>query len=196
MQHRTLQMQNMQTRKADGGRYLEGHFAVFNREYNVFGNWVETIAPGAFAKTLADGGDIKALWNHNSDIVLGSTAAGTATYREDNVGLWGSILVNEADQDAVNAHARVSRGDVDGCSIAFDIVRQEEWWDGDIYHTKILEAVLYECSPCTFPAYKDTNISARAKANLDSVKEQFETALKTRHDRWRADMLARLKGEK
>ena len=128
MQHRTLKMQSMQTRERDGGRYLEGHFAVFDREYQVFSNWVETIAPGAFSRTLANGGDIKALWNHNSDIVLGSTSAGTATYREDDSGLWGSILVNEQDQDAVNAHARVSRGDVDGCSIGFDIVRQEDWW--------------------------------------------------------------------
>lgn len=196
MQHRTLKMQSMQTRERDGGRYLEGHFAVFDREYKVFGNWVETIAPGAFSKTLANGGDIKALWNHNSDIVLGSTSAGTATYREDDSGLWGSILVNEQDQDAVNAHARVSRGDVDGCSIGFDIVRQEEWWEGNIYHTKILEVELYECSPCTFPAYKDTDISARAKANFDSVKAQFEKAQATRHDKWRADMLARLKGAK
>lgn len=170
MQHRTLKMQNMQTRERDGGRYLEGHFAVFDREYKVFSNWVETIAPGAFFRTLANGGDIKALWNHNSDIVLGSTSAGTATYREDDSGLWGSILVNEQDQDAVNAHARVSRGDVDGCSIGFDIVRQEEWWEGDIYHTKILEVELYECSPCTFPPTRIPTSAPGQKRTLTASK--------------------------
>ncbi len=194
MQHRTLKMQNMQTRERDGGRYLEGHLAVFNREYEVFPGWIETIAPGAFAGTLSRGGDIKALWNHNPDICLGSTAAGTAAAHEDDIGLMTMILINERDSDAVNGMARVERGDVTGGSIGFDIIRQEEWWDGDIYHTRLLEVELYEFSPCTFPAYKDTDISARAKADFDSIKAQFEKAQATRHEKWRADMLARLKG--
>ncbi len=188
MIRRFVEMNDMTTRAAEGGKFLEGHFAVFDREYRVCGRWVETIAPGAFSNWLASRKDTKVLWNHNTDIVLGSTANNTASLREDAVGLFGSVSINEADQDAVNAHARVERGDVRGCSFGFSIVRQEEWWDDDgVYHTKILEADLYEVSPCTFPAYGDTDINARAAAD-------FQAAYGARREKWREAMSARLKG--
>lgn len=196
MERRTLKMQDAQVRERDGERYLEGYFAVFNREYAVCHNWMETIAPGAFRAFLESGKDVKVLWNHNHDIVLGSTAAGTATLREDDVGLWGSVLINEKDQDAVNAHARVERGDVDGCSFGFDIGAWEETWDGEEYRTVILEVdPLYEVSPCTFPAYTDTSISARAKQSMEEARQRFAEAQQKKRESWRAEMLTRLKGE-
>lgn len=185
-----MQMKSPQVRERDGARYLEGYFAVFGQEYRVCDGWIETISPGAFARYLASGGDVKILWNHDSNIVLGSTANSTATLREDEVGLYGSVLINEKDQDAVNAHARVERGDVTGCSFGFDISRQEEWWDEEgIYRTKIMEVdPLYEVSPCTFPAYGATSISSRSREQLQEAK-----ALKNK--RWREEMMNRLKGE-
>ena len=191
MERRTLKMKDMKVRERDGARYLEGYFAVFDKEYQVWDDWIETIAPGAFANTLASGRDVKALWNHNHDIVLGSTAA----LREDNIGLFGSILINEKDQDALNAHARVERGDVDGCSFGFNIVRMEESWVDDVYRTRILEVELFEISPCTFPAYMDTSISARAKDTVEDARERFHQAQEEKRNQWRADMMSRLKGE-
>ena len=197
MERRILQMQNAQVRERDGKRYLEGYFAVFGKEYKVWDGWVETISNGAFARYLSSGADTKVLWNHNSNIVLGSTANGTAILREDEVGLWGSVLINEKDQDAVNAHARVERGDVTGCSFGFDIARQEEWWDDEgVYRTKILEVdPLYEVSPCTFPAYADTSINARDDHALADVKAQFESKRGEHLNNWRSRMMERLKGE-
>lgn len=196
MERRALKMKDPQVRERDGARYLEGYFAVFDKPYHVCERWVETIAPGAFARALASGQDVKVLWNHNHDIVLGSTGAGTASLREDDVGLWGSVLINEKDQDAVNANARVERGDVDGCSIGFDIAKLEESWEGDQYRTRILEIdPLYEVSPCTFPAYMDTTISARAKENLDQARTRFEEAQTKKRNAWREKMRTRLKGE-
>lgn len=189
MERRTLKMHNPQVREREGARYLEGYFAVFGQEYEVWPGWIETVERGTFAPWLASGKDTKVLWNHDSNIVLGSTANGTATLREDETGLWGSVLINEKDQDAVNAHARVERGDVDGCSFGFEIVRQEEWWDDQgVYHTKILEVDLHEVSPCTFPAYTSTTVSAR-------TREQYEAARQEKREKWRAAMMRRLKGE-
>lgn len=199
MQTRIIKTDGMAIRKAeDGKRYLEGHFAVFNEPYKVFDGWVETIAPGAFAGYIASGEDTKVLWNHNSDIVLGSTKNRTASLKEDEVGLFGSVLINEQDSDAVNAHARVDRGDVDGCSFGFDILRMEEWWDDEgVYHTKILEvSPLYEVSPCTFPAYTSTDIQARAKASFDKALELKAAADKEKREKWREEMRKRLRGEK
>ena len=195
MEQRMLKMKDAKIREENGKRYLEGYFAVFNEPYQVFDGWIETIAPGAFARYLATGGDVKVLWNHDSNIVLGSSSNGTASLREDEIGLYGAVEINEGDQDAVNAYARVSRGDVDGCSFGFDIAKQEEWWDENgVYHTKILEVdPLYEVSPCTFPAYKATSVSARAKQQLEQARETYRSAAEKRRAKWRETMKQRLK---
>jgi HK97 family phage prohead protease len=188
MERRYLPLAGMTARSADGAPVLEGHFAVFNQEYKVCRGWVETIAPGAFAPWLQSRKDTKVLWNHNHDIVLASTANQTAALREDGKGLWGSVQINPKDQDAVNAHARVERGDVTGCSFGFRIVRMSESWDDDgTYRTRIEEVELYEVSPCTFPAYTGTDINARSADCADAEKIRCE--------KWRERMLARLKGE-
>ena len=197
MEQRILKMKDMKVREDNGRRYLEGYFAVFGASYHVWDGWVETIERGAFARYLAAGEDVKVLWNHDSNIVLGSTANGTAVLREDETGLWGSVEINEQDQEALNAYARVGRGDVNGCSFGFDIARQEEWWDEDgVYRTKITEVdPLYEVSPCTFPAYKATSISARNKQHLAEAREKYKQAQEKRREDWRTSMRKRLKGE-
>ena len=171
---------------------------MFNQPYEVVPGWVETIAPGAFAKALASGMDTKVLWNHNSDIVMGSTANRTAVLWEDEIGLPGRVEINEMDQAAKDGYARVSRGDVNGCSFGFEISRMEESWDDDgTYRTRILEVdPLYEVSPCTFPAYTQTSISARAKEQFEEAKEKLNRAKNKKREAWRAKILARLKGDK
>lgn len=198
MEQRIMKMKDAKIRQDGGKRYLEGYFAVFGETYQVWDGWVETIERGAFARYLASGEDVKVLWNHDSNIVLGSTVNGTALLKEDETGLFGSVEVNENDSEAVSAYARVARGDVNGCSFGFDIARQEEWWDDDgIYHTKITEVdPLYEVSPCTFPAYKATSVSARAKDSLEDAKRRFEQAKEQKRNDWRDSMRSRLKGEK
>ncbi len=197
MEQRIMKMKNAKIREEGGKRYLEGYFSVFGEPYQVWDGWIETIERGAFARYLSSGQDVKVLWNHDSNIVLGSTGNGTASLREDETGLFGSVEINENDSEAVSAYARVARGDVDGCSFGFDIARQEEWWDDDgVYHTKITEVdPLYEVSPCTFPAYKATSISARAKDSLEDAKKRYEAAQEQKKHDWRESMRTRLKGE-
>ena len=198
MEQRIMKMKNAKIREEGGKRYLEGYFAVFGEPYQVWDGWIETIERGAFARYLASDEDTKVLWNHDSNIVLGSTGNGTAVLREDETGLFGTVEINENDSEAVSAYARVARGDVDGCSFGFDIARQDEWWDEEgIYHTKITEVdPLFEVSPCTFPAYKATSISARAKDSLDDARKRYEQAQNQKKNEWRDNMKTRLKGEK
>lgn len=197
LEHRTMQMSGMKIREENGKRRLEGYFSVFDQPYEVWPGWIETIAPGAFSRALASGQDVKVLWNHNADIVLGSTGNKTADLREDQRGLFGGVEINEQDQDAKNAYARVDRGDVNGCSFGFEISRMEESWDEDgTYRTRILEvSPLYEVSPCTFPAYTQTSITSRAQEQLEAAREKLENAQKERKNQWRESMKARLKGE-
>lgn len=197
MERRVIQTKDaFQTREENGRRYIEGYFSVFNQPYEVFPGWIEEIAPGAFSRTLRENKDVKVLWNHNSDIVLGSTINRTAALREDDVGLFGSNEINEEDQEAKNGYARIARGDVRGCSFGFDIRGVEERWDDEgNYRTRITDVDLYEVSPCTFPAYAQTSISARAKEELEEARTRYTKAQEKRRDEWREKMKHQLKGE-
>ena len=79
------------TRQEGDGLKIEGYFAVFNSNYDIAPGMSESIAPGAFKNTLA--GDIRALVNHDTTLVLGRTSAHTLELREDEHGLWGSINI-------------------------------------------------------------------------------------------------------
>ena len=152
----------------DGKLHISGYFAVFNSDYDCGPGMSESIAPGAFSGTL--GGDIRALTNHDTTLVLGRNKAGTLELREDSHGLWGDIVINPNDQDAMNTYARVARGDVNQCSIGFNIISEEtEFREDGSVHWTIRELELGEVSVCTFPAYKETNISARA-AQCEQLK--------------------------
>lgn len=175
------------TRAEDGNLYIEGYFAVFGSEYRMWENAIETIDEDAFDDTLAD--DIRALVNHDSTLVLGRTTAGTLELRVDRVGLWGVITINQADQDAVNLYERVRRGDVSQCSFGFDIIDQStEVMENGTTVWKLRKVKLYEVSVVTFPAYEDTSVVAR--------KKDYDELQKRKREQWRADMMARLKGEK
>ena len=115
MEQRYIAMHDVQTRDdTDSGElYVEGYFAVFNDTYKVWEGATESIAPGAFAESVS--GDVRALYNHNDDLILGRTAAGTLELREDSHGLWGRIKLNRNDTDAMNAYERIKRGDITGC---------------------------------------------------------------------------------
>lgn len=173
-----------QTREDGDNLAIEGYFAVFNSNYEIGPGMTESVAPGAFAETLS--GDIRALINHDTTLVLGRTKSGTLTLKEDTRGLWGHIDINPNDVDAMNLYERVKRGDVDQCSFGF-LIRSEDTEiseNGDIHWT-ITGVDLYEVSCCTFPAYEATSISAREKQRDDIKKREL--------DQWKATMKARLK---
>lgn len=176
-----------QTREDGEDLKIEGHFAVFNSIYDIGAGMSEEVAPGAFSETLS--GDIRALVNHDTTLVLGRTSAHTLELREDTRGLWGSISINPNDTDAMNLYQRVKRGDVSQCSFGFDILEEdtEIRENGDVHWT-IKKVRLYEVSCCTFPAYESTNISARS--------EERDRLLERKAEAWRTKMKERIKDVK
>ena len=162
-----------QTREDGGNLSIEGYFAVFNSNYEMGAGMSESIAPGAFSNTIS--GDIRALINHDTTLVLGRTKANTLRLNEDSHGLFGHIDINPNDGDAMNLYERVKRGDVDQCSFGFDIVREDTDIspDGSVHWT-IREVNLYEVSCCTFPAYESTNISARTAQREEIQKRELQ----------------------
>ena len=176
-----------QTREDGEDLKIEGYFAVFNSIYDIGAGMSEEVAPGAFSETLS--GDIRALVNHDTTLVLGRTSAHTLELREDTRGLWGSISINPNDTDAMNLYQRVKRGDVSQCSFGFDILEEdtEIRENGDVHWT-IKRVKLYEVSCCTFPAYESTNISARS--------EERDRLLERKAEAWRTKMKERIKDVK
>ena len=188
MEKRYINMHEVQTRSASDEMIVEGYFAVFNENYQVWADATESIAPGAFADSI--NGDIRALYNHNDDQILGRTSAGTLELREDEKGLWGQIKINPKDTEAVNVYERIARGDITGCSFGFDIEqeRTDILSDGSVHWTILKVNPLYEVSPCVFPAYESTSIASRGKEMKQIRKREV--------DAWKAKALARIRKEK
>lgn len=180
-QGRQLRSTPQQFRTRDDGDDLiiEGYFAVFDSPYVLWDGATEIVKPGAFAGCLS--GDIRALIDHDTRLVLGRTKAGTLTLREDARGLYGTIKINRDDADAMSLYARVQRGDVDQCSFGFDI-EEETFVDlgGGQCRWEINKVnPLYEVSVVTYPAYEETAVKAR-HADLAEIQRRQAEAWKTK----------------
>ena len=153
------------------GRTLVGHFATFNSPTEIRSSWegppfIETIAPGAFSRTLSDRSDqVRCIYGHGSDPLFGSKPIGTPrSIVEDELGARYTVdLYRNADIDGWIIPA--ARDGQLGASFAFDVV-SEEWdhrpADGGLPVRTITEAKLYEFGPCPFPAYSDATAGVRS----------------------------------
>lgn len=154
-------------RRADDGSTptkIRGHAAVFNQlSEPLWEGFREKIQPGAFRKTIKEA-DVRALFNHDPNFVLGRTKSKTLSLREDDVGLWFEVEPPETNW-ANDLMVSIERGDIDQASFGFRVVR-------DKMHTEagngtgttvreLLEVELFDVSPVTFPAYPQTDVSAR-----------------------------------
>ena len=173
---------DFKTRSEGEEKIIEGYFAVFNSDYEIWPGATEQVAPDAFNNCLDL--DVRALCDHMTNLVLGRTSAGTLELRVDEKGLWGRIKINEQDSDAMNLYARVQRGDVSQCSFGFDILDEEYIDNRDGSCTWILHDVyLWEVSVVTFPAYAETSVEARKKDREAELKRQLELRKKQLKER-------------
>ena len=187
MEKRTMVCRSTEYRAVEeaGDLYIEGYFAVFNSNYEICPGITESVAPGAFSGALS--GDVRALTNHDTTLVLGRNRAGTLELKEDSVGLWGRIRINREDSDAMNLYSRVQRGDVDQCSFGFEIAEETVDFrdDGSAHWTILRVDPLYEVTVATFPAYQETSVAARTAQTENARKRTLET--------WRAEMMKKIK---
>ncbi len=188
IQKRSLQTTFKATRAEEnnGDMFIEGYFAVFSKETELWPGAYEEIDPGAFNETL--GNDIRALINHDTTLVIGRNKANTLELKADSHGLWGRVKINPKDTDAVNCYVRVERGDVDQCSFGFNILEEiTDWRDDGTVKWTMTKLDLHEVSVCTFPAYKETGVQAR-HAEVEQYKkrqlEQRKNNLKERINKW------------
>lgn len=144
------------------GKTLTGYAAVFNSEAPLPG-FVEVIRQGAFAKSLAAGSNIRALWHHQTDALLGTTRGGTLKLQEDGKGLHFELALPDT------THGRdlailVDRGDVAGCSFGFRVSEGGDRWEqrGGQLVRELLAVDLLEVTLTHDPAYADTSVALRS----------------------------------
>lgn len=159
--------------REDGQNTIRGYAALYDTEAVIGGLFRERIAPGAFRSVLATNPDVRALFNHNDDIVLGRTSAGTLRVWEDERGLGYELTPNPMDTEAMNVVARLKRGDVNQSSYGFAVPKDGQEWQRATPGTLPLRTItkfeeLRDVSPVTFPAFADT--TAEARSALDAAR--------------------------
>lgn len=178
---RRIHVDKLEVRTIEGSenRVVGGYVNKFNQQSSLMRDrwgdeFVEVISESAFNKTLETKSQ-KALWNHNTDLVLGSVSAGTLNLFVDGIGLRCEITLPNTTWGN-DAYESIQRGDVDGMSFGFrcveDMWSKTQYEDREIYKRTILEVELFEVSPCVFPAYPDSQINCRS---LESFKEEHKS---------------------
>lgn len=145
------------------GKTLSGYASVFNSEAPIH-DFLEIVRPGAFAKSLASGANIRALYHHQGDALLGTTRGRTLQLREDAKGLAFELALPDT------SHGRdlailVDRGDVTGCSFGFRVPDGGDRWEqrGAQMVRELLTVDLAEITLTSDPAYADTSVDLRSR---------------------------------
>lgn len=177
---RTLPIEELRINTLEEKKYIQGHAAVFDSWSETLGGifpFKETVRKGAFTDSIIKD-DIRALFNHNSSMVLGRNRAGTLELKEDDKGLYVKIIPPDT-QMASDLMILIERGDINQMSIGFQVLEEEWSTAGGIDIRELKKVKLFDVSPVTFPAYPETDVGVRAmesyesyKAEIRSIKEQ------------------------
>ncbi len=174
-------------READGKRTIAGTAAVFwngspNTQYELWaGGPVERIMPGTFARAIQED-DVRALVNHDPNLLLGRKSAGTLRLMETPIGLQYEIDVADT-QAARDTAVSLQRGDMSGSSFSFEIT--DEVWEkaGGLKIRNVKGVRLFDVGPVTFPAYTSTTAGMRC----DDPKDVLDAM-----ERWEAEQARQL----
>lgn len=178
MEKRTFDIEMRVIQGEDGKRTMTGHAAVFNTLTDLGWGIREKVAPGAFAESIGKD-DVRALFNHDPNYVLGRNTSGTLRMYEDEKGL--AVEIDPPDtQFARDLTVSMERGDITQMSFAFQVVKQS-WEEKEGYDLRTLEKVkLWDVSPVTYPAYTQTDIAVNCRDAWKSENKQPEP-----YDPWR-----------
>jgi HK97 family phage prohead protease len=172
----------VEVREHEGKVTINGHAAVFDKYSDDLGGFIERVRPTAFTKTIKES-DVRALYNHDDNMVLGRSSTGTLRLSIDDSGLYYEIDPPNTTY-ARDLMAVMERGDVDRSSFAF-INIQDDWSmsERDYPTRDLLEVKLIDVSPVTYPAYPDADsglvtgrtalqeIARRSNVNVEALQK-------------------------
>ena len=150
---------------------MEGYAAVFEKQSEDLGGFRETIQRGAFKDAIANS-DVRALFNHDANMILARNTSGTLRLEEDNIGLKYSFEApnTTAGNDLLEM---IRRGDINQSSFGFT-VEEDSWDDSNGYMVRTIKKIkrLYDVSAVTYPAYPDATVALRSMPIDLEEKEQ------------------------
>jgi uncharacterized protein len=180
---RTLPLMELRVQRTDDVSVIEGHAAVFDKWSETLGGifpFKEKVKRGAFMDSL-EKDDIRALFNHDPNYVLGRNKSGTLELREDAEGLLVRITPPNT-QWARDLQVSIERGDINQMSFGF-MVEEDEWRSEDGYDVRELRKVkLYDVSPVTYPAYTATDVGVRGMESYKEYRSKIENAEKAEQE--------------
>lgn len=156
----------------DGKRTISGYAVKWEKKSHVLGyfrKFREQFQKGAFSDSLIED-DQRFLWSHDPSKVLGRTKNGTLRLEEDDIGLRFELDLPDTTLGE-DVYKSIQRGDVDGVSFGFQMISHDLDEDDVMPLRTITKARLLEVSAVAFPAYPDSEVSARG---YDPLKEEFE----------------------
>ncbi|RST59706.1 HK97 family phage prohead protease [Siminovitchia terrae] len=160
----------------DGNRTLSGYAVKWEKKSHVMGyyrKFREQFKKGAFADSLGKE-DQRFLWSHDTGKVLGRTKNGTLRLEEDSTGLRFELDLPKTTLGN-DTYESIKRGDVDGVSFGFQKISDEiEEPDDDLMLRTVTKAKLLEVSAVAFPAYPDSEVSARGYDPMKHFVEEQE----------------------
>jgi uncharacterized protein len=177
LETRTVTVDEWEMRQVGDGMSFAGYAAVFNSESQPL-PFVETIAPGAFARTLSARNNVRMLMNHNSEKVLGATRSGTLRLSEDGYGLRAEAQLPDTTVGRDLA-VLLKRNDIDSMSFGFTVPPGGDTWSEGGARRRLEEINLFEVSVVTFPAYEETSAQVRAVDVLADRTGEDAAALAT-----------------
>ena len=193
IEKRTFDFQMGIEKREDESQSIVGHAAIFN-EYADIGWFQERIMPGAFKSSIKKD-DVRALFNHDPNYVLGRNKAGTLTLSEDEKGLAIKIIPPDT-QFARDLMILIERGDISQMSFAFQVL-EEAWEYGKEKESDkrdLIKLKLYDVSPVTYPAYPQTDVAVKSYRTWKESHK--EPALSWKNDLMRKRLDLKLRGGK
>mgnify|MGYP003665617526 FL=1 len=157
-----------------GVEIIVGHASLYDSRSENLGGFFEYIERGAFTPDLIDKSDVRALINHDQNLILARTTSGTLKLEADEMGLRYEFE-NPQTSYAKDLAISMRRGDVTQSSFAFTVGEDEWSTDNDGNNIRTIKKInrLYDVSPVTYPAYADTNDLTIAKRGLKEYEESL-----------------------
>ena len=173
---RTLPLTELRITNNEENTYIQGHAAVFDSWSETLGGmfpFKERVKRGAFTQSL-EKDDIRALFNHDPNYVLGRNKSGTLELLEDEKGL--SVKIKPPDTTwARDLKISIERGDINQMSFGFS-VEEDEWSSEEGTDVRELRKVkLFDVSPVTFPAYPETEVGVRAMEAYENYRAEVRS---------------------
>jgi len=168
--------------EGDKPAHVTGTASVFydgtpDTEFSLWDGAVERVMPGSFKRAIKED-DVRGLFNHNPDNLLGRNVAGTLDLKESKAGLEYDATAADT-QVARDVRTHIARGDVTGSSFGF-IATDEQWRTEDELEIREIRGVrLFDVGPVTFPAYEGTEAGVRSAGDATEARASY--------DAWKAE---------